>query len=118
MIVDHIAIRAKDIKKVALWYQERLGAVVSHTDKWYIRLTMDNTTIAIIDEKKYPHRHVGVLVDSIDDLPNEGLRMEHRDGTIGVYTVDPEGNMIEFIYYTEELRPQFVTYGYTKTDSE
>ena len=117
MIVDHIAIRAKDIKKIASWYQERLGAVVSHTDQWYIRLSMDNTTIAIIDEKKYPHRHIGVLVDSLDDLPSEGLRVEHRDGTIGVYTTDPEGNMIEFIYYTEELRPQFVTYGYTKSDS-
>ena len=117
MIVDHIAIRAKDIKKVASWYQERVGAVVAHTDQYYIPLTMDSTTIAIIDEKKYPHRHVGVLVDSLKDLPDEGLRMEHRDGTIGVYTVDPEGNMVEFIYYTEELRPQFVTYGYSKTDS-
>ena len=62
-------------------------------------------------------RVVGVLVESIEDLPEQGLRMEHRDGTIGVYTTDPEGNMIEFIYYTEELRPQFVTYGYSKTDS-
>ena len=75
MIVDHIAIRAKDIEKVALWYQEKLGAVVSHKDIYYIRLTMQNTTIAIIDEKKYPHRHVGVLVDSIDDLPDQGLRI-------------------------------------------
>ena len=118
MIVDHIAIRAKDIEKVAKWYQDTIGAEVTHTDKYYIRLSTQNTTIAIIDEKKYPHRHIGVLVDSIKDLPDEGLRIEHRDGTIGVYTVDPEGNMIEFIYYTEELRPKFVTYGYTKTDSE
>ena len=116
MIVDHIAIRAQDIEKVARWYQHTIGAKVTHTDKYYIRLSTQNTTIAIIDEKKYPHRHIGVLVDSIHDLPNEGLRMEHRDGTIGVYTTDPEGNMIEFIYYTEELRSQFVTYGYTKTD--
>jgi len=118
MIVDHIAIRAKDIKKVASWYEETLGAVVSHTDKYYIRLTMENTTIAIIDEKKYPHRHIGVLVDSYDDLPKEGLRVEHRDGTVGVYTVDPEGNMTEFIYYTDDLKPQFVTYGYTKPNSQ
>ena len=116
MIVDHIAIRAKDIEKVAKWYQDTIDAKVTHTDKYYIRLSTQNTTIAIIDEKKYPHRHIGVLVDSLDDLPDEGLRMEHRDGTVGVYTVDPEGNMIEFIYYTEELKPQFITYGYTKTD--
>ena len=54
----------------------------------------------------------------IKDLPNDGTRVEHRDGTVGVYCQDPEGNCIEFIYYTEELRPDFVTYGYTKTDSE
>ena len=72
MIVDHIAIRAKDIEKVAKWYQDTIGAEVTHTDKYYIRLSTQNTTIAIIDEKKYPHRHIGVLVDSIDDLPDEG----------------------------------------------
>ena len=102
----------------APWYDVHRRLHRLHTDKYYIRLSTQNTTIAIIDEKKYPHRHIGVLVDSIDDLPDEGLRMEHRDGTVGVYTVDPEGNMIEFIYYTEELKPQFVTYGYTKADSE
>ena len=116
MIVDHIAIRAKDIHKVSKWYQDNIGAKVTHTDRWYIRLTTENTTIAIIDEKKYPHRHIGVLVDSIDNLPEQGLRVEHRDGTVGVYTVDPEGNMIEFIYCTKQLRPQFVTYGYATRD--
>ena len=116
MIVDHIAIRAKDIHKVSKWYQDNIGAEVTHTDKYYIRLTTQNTTIAIIDEKKYPHRHVGVLADSLDNLPSEGLRVEHRDGTIGVYVVDPEGNMVEFIYYTKQLRPQFVTYGYATRD--
>ena len=51
MIVDHIAIRAKDIEKVAKWYQDTIGAKVTHTDKYYIRLSTQNTTIAIIDEK-------------------------------------------------------------------
>lgn len=118
MIVDHIALRADDIHKVSKWYQEKIGAVITHEDKFYIRLTTDNTTIAIIDKNKYLYNHVGILVESIEDLPDDGTRVEHRDGTIGVYCEDPEGNQIEFIYYTKELRPLFVTYGYSKTDSE
>ena len=118
MVIDHIALRADDINKVSKWYQEKIGAKVTHTDQYYIRLTTDNSTIAIIDKNRYPYNHVGILVESMDNLPDDGTRVEHRDGTIGVYCQDPEGNCIEFIYYTEELRPQFVTYGYTKTDSE
>lgn len=114
MIIDHIAIRADDIEELAKWYQEKIGAKVTHTDKHYIRLSTTNSTIAIIDKNKYPYNHVGVLVDSLEDLPDDGTRVEHRDGTVGVYCEDPEGNYIEFIYYTEELRPQFLTYGYTK----
>ncbi len=116
MIIDHIAIRAEDIHKVSKWYQDTIGAEITHTDKHYIRLTANNSTIAIIDKDKYPYNHVGILVESLQDLPSDGTRVEHRDGTVGVYCEDPEGNIVEFIYYTEELRPQFVTYAHSKTD--
>ena len=118
MIIDHIALRADDIEKVSKWYQDMIGAEITHTDQYYIRLTTSNSTIAIIDKNKYPYNHIGILVDSMEELPDDGTRVEHRDGTIGVYCQDPEGNCIEFIYYTEELRPRFVTYGYTKANSE
>ena len=116
MIIDHIALRADDIEKVSKWYQNMIGAKVTHTDKYYVRLTTSNSTIAIIDKNRYPQNHIGILVDSIDELPNHGNRVEHRDGTIGVYCQDPEGNCIEFIYYTEELRPEFLTYVNTTTN--
>ena len=115
MIIDHIAIRASDIDKVSKWYQEAIGAEVTHTDEYYVRLSANNSTIAIIDKNKYPYNHIGVLVDSLEDLPDDGTRVEHRDGTVGVYCEDPEGNVIEFIYYTEELRPEFLTYAYSTT---
>ena len=118
MIIDHIAIRADDIEELAKWYQEKIGAEVTHTDKYYVRLSANNSTIAIIDKNKYPYNHIGILVDSMDDLPKEGTRVEHRDGTVGVYCEDPEGNYVEFIYYTEELRPEFLTYAYTKIDCQ
>ena len=67
---------------------------------------------------KYPYNHIGVLVDSLEDLPKDGKRIEHRDGTVGVYCKDPEGNYVEFIYYTKELRPYFLTYAHTANNSK
>ena len=116
MIIDHIAIRADNIIELAEWYRDTIGARVTHTDKHYIRLSTSNSTIAIIDKKKYPYNHIGVLVDSIEDLPEGVDRVEHRDGTVGVYCKDPEGNYVEFIYYTEKLRPTFLTYANSKND--
>jgi catechol-2,3-dioxygenase len=116
MIIDHIAIRANNIEKLAEWYQNTIGAKITHTDKHYIRLSTNNSTIAIVDKNKYPHEHIGVLVDSLEDLPNEGTRAKHRDGTVSVFCEGPEGKYIEFIYYSEELRSKFVTYAYAKND--
>ena len=62
MIIDYIALRADDIHKVSKWYQETVGAVVTHEDKYYIRLTTDNTTIAIIDKNKYQKILVFLLI--------------------------------------------------------
>ena len=116
MIIDHIAIRADDIKKVASWYQESINAEITHVDSFYIRLSTENNTIAIIDKNRYPQNHVGILVDNLDDLPQNGRRVEHRDGTVGVYCQDPEGNCVEFIYYTEDLKSEFLTYANTATN--
>ena len=116
MIIDHIAIRARNIHSLSKWYVEKTNAEIMHMDLYYVRLKLNNTTIAIIDEVKYPHNHIGVLVDSLEDLPSDGTRVEHRDGTIGVYCEDPEGNFLEFIYYTEELRSQFLTYASPKNN--
>ena len=116
MIVDHIAIRARNIHNLSQWYVEKIGAEITHMDLYYVRLKLNNTSIAIIDEVKYPHNHIGVLVNSLEDLPDDGTRVEHRDGTVGVYCEDPEGNFIEFIYYTEELRSQFLTHACSKNN--
>ena len=77
MIIDHIAIRAKDIHKVSKWYQDTIGAEVTHTDKYYIRLSTHNTTIAIIDKNKYPKNHIGILVDSLDVNRTSGNACYH-----------------------------------------
>ena len=65
---------------------------------------LNNTSLAIIDENRYPDNHIGILVENIEDLPQKGYRKEHRDGTVGVYVKDPYGNMVEYIWYSEDAK--------------
>lgn len=107
-IVDHIAILVDDLEIAEQWYVEHAKCVVSYRDKKYIRLKLNNTNIALIDKKHYPHAHVGLLVDDIENLPKNGLRVEHRDGTVGVYVKDPFGNYLEYIWYSDEQKEVFL----------
>ena len=101
MIIDHIAIRTKNIARMKRWYERNLGAKVESETDSYVRLSMNNTVISLIDRKKYKYSHLGVLVTNLEDMPTSGVRTAHRDGTIGVYCFDPEGNVIEYIWYPD-----------------
>ena len=107
-IIDHIAIRVADLQEAEKWYSEHLNARITFRDRKYVRLKVKNTNIALIDEAYYPHAHIGVLVESQNDLPEHGQRVEHRDGTIGVYVEDPFGNYIEYIWYAPKHEETFL----------
>ena len=107
-IIDHIAIKVADLKQAEQWYLEHLKAEINFRDYKYIRLKVGNTNIALIDEVYYPWPHIGVLVENQDELPEEGQRVEHRDGTIGVYVKDPFGNYIEYIWYSPDQSETFL----------
>jgi extradiol dioxygenase family protein len=72
------------------------------------RLKVGNTNIALIDEAHYPWAHIGVLVNNFEDLPDFGQRIQHRDGTVGVYVKDPFGNYIEYIWYSQDQSETFL----------
>tara|TARA_R100000008_G_scaffold15633_1_gene7626 strand:+ start:1246 stop:1587 length:342 start_codon:yes stop_codon:yes gene_type:complete len=107
-VVDHIAVLVDDLDEALDWWQERLGAAVTHRDEFYYRLSVNNTNIALISKNKYPSAHIGILCDSYHELPKEGTKVEHRDGTVGVYQEDPSGNVVEFIWYNKECREKFL----------
>lgn len=101
--IDHIAIRVSDIHVSEEWYLKHLKAEVVFRDNKYIRLKVKNTYISLIDEKYYPYNHIGILVENQDELPSDiGKIVEHRDGTVGCYVVDPHGNYIEYIWYKDK----------------
>ena len=107
-IIDHIAIRVSDLQESEEWYLSHLKAEITFRDRKYIRLKVGNTNIALIDEAHYPWAHIGIIVENKNDLPVDGQRVEHRDGTIGVYVKDPSGNYIEYIWYSEDQRDTFL----------
>jgi extradiol dioxygenase family protein len=108
-VVDHIAVLVDDLKVAEKRYCNKLAAKVTFRDEKYIRITLENTNIALIDKKHYPHAHFGILVENICDLPLEkGEVVKHRDGTIGVYVKDPFGNYLEYIWYSEEQKKVFL----------
>jgi|TARA_B100001094_G_scaffold321978_1_gene370592 catechol 2,3-dioxygenase-like lactoylglutathione lyase family enzyme len=107
-IIDHIGIRVDDLKEAERWYLERLKAEVTFRSDKYIRLKVGNTNIALIDKVYYPWAHVAILVDDKEDLPKQGYKVKHRDGTIGVYVEDPFGNYLEYIWYSQDQSETFL----------
>ena len=107
-IIDHIAIRVADLDKAKQWYLEHLNAKIAFEAHKYIRLRVQNVNIALIDEQHYSHAHIGILVEDQSQLPEDGHRVEHRDGTIGVYVKDPFGNYIEYIWYSQDQSETFL----------
>ena len=107
-IIDHIAIKVSDLKAAEAWYLGHLSAEVTFRDHKYIRLKVGNTNIALIDEVHYPWAHIGILVENFEDLPDFGQRVQHRDGTVGVYVKDPFGNYIEYIWYSQDQSETFL----------
>jgi len=103
--VDHIAILVEDLEKSQAWYEKSCGATLIFEDHKYKRMAMGNTTIALIDKKHYEYAHFAIIVENYADLPSDkGEVVHHRDGTTGCYVKDPDGNVVEFIYYSEEMR--------------
>ena len=102
--IDHVAFLVDDLDKSQKWYEEVLEAICEYSTDSYRRMRFNNTTVALISKHHYAHSHIGILTDNREDLPQVGERVEHRDGTIGVYTFDPDGNCIEHIWYSDECR--------------
>ena len=73
-------------------------------DYKYKRMKMNNTTLALIDKEYYEHAHIGVLVNCVKEFPENCEIAMHRDGTTGCYIRDPDDNIVEFIYYSPDMR--------------
>ena len=107
--IDHIAVLVDDLNVAEAFYTTHLSGKVTFRNKFYIRMQLSNTNLALIDKNHYDHAHFAVIVSQKEDLPTEkGTVVEHRDGTIGVYVEDPFGNYLEYIWYSPEQKEVFL----------
>jgi len=110
--IDHIAVRVDDLNVAEAFYTQNLDGKVSFRDKFYIRMQLNNTNLALIDKKHYDHPHFAVIISQKEALPlYKGTVVEHRDGTIGVYVEDPFGNYLEYIWYSDAQKQVFLDDG-------
>ena len=99
MRLHHIAINVKDISESVEWYISNLGANVDYLDQTWAMLSVGTTKIALTISSQHPP-HIAFNVDNLCDLP--GTHSYHRDGSAYVYSRDPDGNTIEYIYWPEK----------------
>lgn len=99
MKLDHIAISVEDIKTSAAWYKENLGAEILYEDLSWAMLSVGSTKIALTIKSQHPP-HVGFKVSSLNEIPCDNPKY-HRDGSAYHYISDPDGNVIEYVYYPE-----------------
>ncbi len=101
MKIDHIAINVSNIKTSSEWYKNNFGFTIEYIDETWAMLKCENTKLALTLPNQHPN-HVAIEVSSLKDFP-EGKIKYHRDGSAYLYRKDPDGNVVEYIYYPREV---------------
>ncbi len=100
--LDHVAIPTEDVPGSVTYYVERFGAEVLYQDATWALLRMGQGKLALVTPSQHPP-HVALRVDERElrrAAERAGKPMDrHRDGTIGIYVDDPQGNVLELICY-------------------
>ena len=99
MKLDHIAIVTGDPRSSAAWYRERFQAEVLYLDDTWAMLQIGDTKLALTVPHQHP-AHIAFTVASEDQMPKAEVKT-HRDGSKYVYEHDPDGNVIEYIFWPQ-----------------
>ena len=95
MRLDHIALNVTNIQSSIEWYQAQLNASVEYADESWAMLKIGSTKIALtIASQHKPH----IAFAQHTPIPDNKIKM-HRDGSKYIYIEDPDGNVIEKIWW-------------------
>lgn len=97
--LDHVALNVNSINESASWYSENLGADVLYEDETWAMLQVGESKLALTVASQHPP-HLGFTVSELNDIPCAAPSY-HRDGSAYHYVKDPDGNIIEFLYYPQ-----------------
>jgi catechol 2,3-dioxygenase-like lactoylglutathione lyase family enzyme len=100
MKFDHVAVNVTDIARSVKWYKDTLDAKVLYSDDTWAFLSAGGIRIALTLEKEHP-AHIAFHVGPKPSAEFLAKAKTHRDGSVSRYIVDPDGNAIEWIYYTK-----------------
>tara|TARA_E500000331_G_C17077781_1_gene635518 strand:- start:353 stop:667 length:315 start_codon:yes stop_codon:yes gene_type:complete len=102
MKFDHIAVNSTNIQRSVEWYCKSLGCVVEYADETWAMINCDGTKLALVLEGSHPP-HIAFKVKSALKFPCSKEEVKkHRDNSSYYYGADPDGNIIEWVAYTNE----------------
>lgn len=119
----HVALFIKQFDKCEYFYVQLLGMkIIWRPDDDNLYLTSGNDNLALHrapEEAEYTGKqrldHIGFFLNEKEDvdvwfdyLSNQGVIIkakpkDHRDGTRSFYCADPDGNVVQMIYYPKSL---------------
>jgi catechol 2,3-dioxygenase-like lactoylglutathione lyase family enzyme len=96
MKLDHIAINVTDIQRSIDWYQTEFNAIIEYSDETWAILKIGTVKLALtLASQHKPH-----IAFTQDKPPLDYTKIKtHRDGSTYIYVDDPDGNVIEKIWW-------------------
>lgn len=115
----HLALYVKNFAECAEFYIDLVGMKVDwqpDADNLYLTLNDDNLALHRAAKDFHPEApqkldHLGFFLDTKEDVDSwhdylksqqviiKAAPKDHRDGTRSFYCADPDGNIVQFIYY-------------------
>jgi catechol 2,3-dioxygenase-like lactoylglutathione lyase family enzyme len=93
--LDHVAIKVSNIKQSIAWYLENYkDAHEIYSDMSWGMIEIGDIKIAFVIDDTHPP-HIGIRQHTC--IPE--YAKQHRDGSYYVYEKDPDGNVIEKIWW-------------------
>lgn len=117
--LNHVALFAKNFEACEKFYTDLLGMKIDwrpDPDNVYLTTGKDNLALhrapADFAPSKHQHLdHIGFAIKTREDVDAwhqfmleqqadiKAAPRDHRDGTRSFYCADPDGNVVQFIYY-------------------
>jgi len=101
---DHVAFNVASIERSVEWYIKNLGCEIEYSDNSWAMLKCHGTKIALtLDGSHPPHLAFKFKMSSSAIFPCSNSEIKvHRDDSSYYYGSDPDGNIIEWVAYTNE----------------
>lgn len=119
----HVALYVKNLDMCLHFYVDLLGMKLvwqPDTDNYYLSSGTDNLALHRAPEDFNPDKHqhldhIGLFLEKPEDVDEwhdylqanqvniKAAPKDHRDGTRSFYCTDPDGNMVQMIYYPSPL---------------